>query len=131
MALITGRDCDLTINTKSYSGVINTFELSFDSTASEYETLDGTVAGPGTETGTLSITFAFDGDATDSLFAALWSAAETGTAVAYVATLGTRTLTGNAVAARPTANATGGEVSEATVEMTLSGMPTLGTVAAP
>lgn len=123
MSLITGKDCDLTIGAKSYKGVVNTYSLSFDMTASEYQTLAGPIAGPGAETGTLSITAAYDSGETDSLFDALWTAAAAGTPIAYVATIGGSTFTGSAVAARPNADAVAGEVSEFSVECALDGMP--------
>lgn len=133
MAIVTGKDCTLTIGTKAYSGVVNTFELAFDMAASEYQTLTGPIAGPGSETGTLSITFAYDSGETTpgSLFDDLWSAAEAGTPIGYVAVVGKSQFTGSAVAARPNANATAGEVSEVTVEMSLDGMPTKAAVTPP
>lgn len=130
MALITGKDCDLKIGTgaaaKSYSGVVNKFELKFDMTKVEYQTLTGPLAAGGTESGTLSITFAYDAGAVgDSLFDALWNSA--GESVDFVATIGTSTYTGKAVAVRPGANAEAGAVSEVTVDMALNGIPTKGT----
>lgn len=123
MALVTGKDCDLTIAAKAYAGVVNTYELAFDMEASEYQTLAGPLAAPGAETGTLTITAAYDSGETDSLYDALWDAAVAGTAIAYVATVGASTFTGSAVAKRPGANAVAGEVSEFTVDLALDGMP--------
>jgi hypothetical protein len=129
MAIVTGKDCLLSIGTKAYEGVVNSFELAFDSTAVEYQTLDGPIAGPGSETGTLTITFAYDSGETNSLFDDLWSAAEDGDPVTYTATVGKSTFSGDAVAKRPNANATAGEVSEVSVSMSLDGMPTKAAVA--
>jgi len=123
MALVTGRDCDLTVGAKAYTNVVNSFELSFDSDTQTYQTLGGPVAVGGSESGTLSITFAYDSTATDSLFDALWTAADAGTNVQYVATVGGSKFTGEAVPKRPNASATAGEVSEVSVDLTLSGMP--------
>jgi hypothetical protein len=50
--------------------------------------------------------------------------------VEYVATIGTSTFTGKAIAVRPGANASAGEVSEVEVEFNLDGMPVKGKVAA-
>ena len=88
MALVTGKDCSLSVGAKTFDDAVNTFEIAFDQTSVEYQTLAGPKAGPGSETGTLSITFAYDADETDSLFQTLWAATEAGTPVAYVATVG-------------------------------------------
>jgi hypothetical protein len=130
MALVTGRDCDLTIGGKPYAGIVNRYELSFDSDSQTYDTLSGPLAVAGSESGTLAVTFAYDSGATDSLFDALWTAADAGTNVQYVATVGSSTFTGEAVPKRPNAAAVAGEVSEVSVDLTLSGMPTKGTAAA-
>lgn len=125
MALVTGRDCDLTIGTKAYAGVVSSFALDFDSESVEYATLAGVIAGSGSETGTLTITFAYDaGETPNSLFDDLWTAAAAGTKVAYVAKVGKATFSGNAVAKRPSASGDAENPSETTVEMTLDGMPT-------
>jgi hypothetical protein len=124
MALITGKDCDLTVATKDYKDVVNSFEISFDTTALEYQTLGGPRSAGGSETGKLSITFAYDAGDADSLYDALWTAA--GTTIAYVATVGGATFTGNAIAVRPSAPPKAGEISEVTVELTLDGIPTKG-----
>lgn len=128
MALVTGRDCELTVGAKAYAAVVNRFELSFDSDTQTYQTLAGPVAVGGSESGTLSVTFAYDSGQTDSLFDALWTAADAGTNVQYVATVGSSTFTGEAVPKRPNAAANAGEVSEVSVDLTLSGMPTKGAV---
>lgn len=127
MALVTGKDCDLTIGSKSYAGVVNKFELAFEMSSVSYQTLKGPLAAGGSETGTLSITFAYDSGETDSLYDALWTAA--GKDVTYVATIGSSTYTGKAIAVRPGANATAGEISEVDVEMNLNGIPEKGKVA--
>ncbi len=126
-SVITGSDCTLTINSKDYSCTINAYTLTFDTSAAEYQTLCGPVAGKGTETGTLDVTAAFDAGESDSLFDALWAAADSGTDINYVADLGGVTFTGAAVPARPDVNATAGEVSEFTSSMALNGIPTKGT----
>lgn len=128
MALITGKDCDLTIDAKSYAGVVNKFEMTFDTSNVEYQTLVGPLAAGGTESGKLSITFAYDSGSADSLFDALWTNA--GKSIAFVVTVGTTTFTGKAIAVRPGANATAGEVSEVTVDLALDGIPTKGSKAA-
>ena len=120
--LVTGKDCSLSVGAKVYDNVVNSFELSFDTTSLEYQTLAGPRAAGGSETGTLSITFAYDSHDTDSLFDALWAAS--GSSVAYVATVGGSTYTGNAIAVRPGATAKAGEISEVSVELSLDGMPT-------
>jgi hypothetical protein len=130
MSLVTGRDCDLTIAAKSYAGVVQSFALDFESESVEYPTLGGTLAGPGSESGTLTITFAYDSGETDSLFDALWTAAEAGSKIAYVGKVGKATFTGNAVAKRPSAGADAENPSETVVELTLDGMPVKGTAAA-
>jgi hypothetical protein len=124
MALITGKDCDLKIATKSYSGVVNKFELKFDMSSVSYQTLTGPLAAGGTETGTLDITFAYDSGTTDSLFDALWDAS--GKPLDYIAKIGDSIYTGKAIAVRPGANAEAGAVSEVTVSMNLDGIPTKG-----
>lgn len=128
MALITGKDCDLKIATKSYSGVVNKFDLKFDMSSVSYQTLTGPLAAGGTETGTLDITFAYDSGSTDSLFDALWTNA--GKSIAYIAKIGDTTYSGNAIAVRPGANAEAGAVSEVSVTLNLDGIPTKGAPAA-
>jgi hypothetical protein len=123
-SIITGSDCTLTIDDVDYSCTINAYTLSFDTSAAEYQTLCGPVAGKGTETGTLDVTAAFDAGETASLFDALWAAADSGANITYAAVLGTTTFTGQAVPARPDVNATAGEVSEFSSSMALNGIPT-------
>ncbi len=125
MALVTGKDCDLKIGSKSYSGVVNKFELAFESSDVSYQTLTGPLAAGGSETGTLQITFAYDAGSTDSLFDALWTAAVK--QLEDTAKIGAATFTGKAIAVRPGANASAGEVSEVDVQMNLDGIPTKGT----
>lgn len=131
MTLVTGKTCDITVGTKDYKGVVNSFELAFDSTSVEYATLAGPLAGPGAETGTLTLTWAYDSGSTNSLFDDLWTATDSGTAIAYVARVGNSTFTGNCVAKRPNAPANADGVSECSVEMTLSGIPTKAAYTAP
>lgn len=128
MAIITGRDCALTVGGKPYANVVQRFALDFEQERVEYPTLSGTRAGSGSESGTLTIQAAYDADETDSLHKALWDAATAGTAVAYVATVGGKTYTGNAVAVRPGVMGEASAVSEFTVELPLDGIPTVGTV---
>ena len=123
MALVTGRDCDLDIEGVTYAGVVNQFELTFDSDTQTYQTLSGPIAVGGSESGSLSVTFAYDSGDANSLFDALWTAANAGTNITYIATVGASTFTGEAVPKRPNAAANAGEVSEVTVDMTLSGIP--------
>lgn len=122
MALVTGKDCSLSVGAQVYDNVVNNFELSYDTTNLEYQTLAGPRAAGGSETGSLSITFAYDSTDTDSLYDALWDAA--GTSIAYEATVGGSKYSGNAIAVRPGASAKAGEISEVTVELALDGMPT-------
>jgi hypothetical protein len=121
MSLVTGRECSLTVGTKKYDTVVNGFELAFDTESLTYDTLSGPRAAGGKETGTLSITFAYDSTETDSLFDALWAGA--GTALDYVAKAGGSDFTGKAIAVRPSVPAKAGEVSEVTVELPLDGIP--------
>ena len=123
-SIITGSDCTLTIDDVDYSCTINAYTLSFDTSAAEYQTLCGPVAGKGTETGTLDVTAAFDAGESASLFDALWAAADSGANITYSAVLGTTTFSGQAVPARPDVNATAGEVSEFSSSMALNGIPT-------
>ena len=127
--LYTGSDCDLTVAGTSYKDVVASFELAFTAEAAEYNTLGGNWALPGSESGTLSVTFAYDTGNTNSLFTALWTAAQNGTNVSFVATDGNTTFTGEAVAARPGVNAVAGQVSEVNVQMTLNGIPVAATAA--
>ena len=125
MSLITGKQCSLSIGATAFDNVVNRFELSFDMTRVDYQTLDGPKAGPGAESGTLSITAAMDAGAQpSSLFDVLWAAVDAGTPVAYEAVAGTTKWSGNAIAVRPNVQGVAGEVSEFTVEMALDGIPT-------
>lgn len=124
MSLVTGKDCTLTIGSQIYDAVVQRFALEFDASRVEYPTLDGPKAGPGSETGTLSITAAYDSAATNSLFDDLWAAVDAGTAVAYSAVVGSTTFAGNAVAVRPSIVGEAGAVSEFTVDLPLDGIPT-------
>lgn len=122
MAIITGSDCGLTINQKDYGDVVSSFELTSTTDSLTYPTLKGQKAGPGKESAKLSVTFAYDSGATDSLFDALWS--NVGKDVAFVATAGQSTFSGNVIAVRPSVPAKAGEVSEVTVEMDVDGQIT-------
>jgi len=123
--LISGKDCKLKIGSTEFSDIINSFEVTFDSTSAEYQTLTDTYTVGGAETGTLVISFANDIDDAQGLFQTLWSAV--GTNISYEAVAGTQALTGEAIAVRPGLSATAGEVSSIQVTMPLNGMPTLGT----
>ena len=122
MALVTGTDCAITVATVSYVDVVQSFELSFATESLTYPTLGGMRTASGDETGTLTITAAYDSEEATSLSDALWGAA--GPARAYVATGGGAAYTGSANAVRPSAIAKGGEVSDFTVEMSLVAIPT-------
>lgn len=124
MTLVTGKNCDITIGSKHYKGVTSAFELAFDSESMEYATLGGPLAGPGAETGTLTLTWAYDSGETDSLFDDLWTATDAGTPISYVATVGKSKFTGQCVAKRPNAPADAQGPSECSVEMALNGIPT-------
>lgn len=124
MALITGSDCSLDVGGTTYDNVINGFELTFESDTLTYDTLAGPRAAGGSESGELAITFAYDATETASLFDDLWAGA--GSSVAYVATVGGATFTGNAIAVRPSAPAKAGEISEVSVTLPLDGIPTKG-----
>ena len=124
MALVTGKDCSLTVASTVFDNVVNTFELTFSADALTYDTLAGPRAAGGSESGELSITFAYDAGETASLFDNLWT--EAGKTVAYSATVGAKTFTGNAIAVRPSATATAGSVSEVSVTLPLDGIPTVG-----
>jgi len=67
------------------------------------------------------VTFAYDSGETPSLFDALWTGA--GQTIAYVATAGASTYTGNAIAVRPSVPAAAGSIVEVTVELGLDGIP--------
>ena len=126
MALITGNDCSITVGGTVFDDVVASFELSFDTETLTYNVLSGPRAAGGSESGNLSLTFAFDSGETDSLYDSLWTAA--GTPVAYVATAGTTTFTGNAIAIKPGVPATAGSIVEVSVQLALDGMPTKGVV---
>lgn len=126
MALITGNDCSITIGSDVYDDVVASFELSFDTETLTYNVLSGPRAAGGSESGTLNITFAYDSGDTPSLYDALWTAS--GTAVAYVATAGASTFTGQAIAVKPGLPASSGAVVECSVELALDGMPAKGAV---
>lgn len=126
MALVTGRDCSLKIGSGaqavSFDDVVNSFELAFSTESLTYDTLAGPRAAGGSETGTLSITFAYDAGETSSLFEELWDNA--GTNLSFTAIAGTMQYAGHAVAVRPSVPAKAGEISEVTVELPLDGIPT-------
>lgn len=136
MTLVTGKNCTIKIgesaSAKAYEGVVGKYELSFDSNAVEYATLAGPLAGPGSETGTLDISFAYDsGETPNSLFDDLWAAADAGTPVTYEAHVGKSKFTGRCVAARPNIPADASNPSESTVSMKLDGIPTKAAATAP
>lgn len=122
MALITGSDCALTIATKDYGDVVSSFELAFTTDSLTYDTLKGQKAGPGKESSKLTVVFAYDSGATDSLFDALWT--NSGKDVAFSATAGGSVFAGNVIAVKPSVPAKAGEVSEVTVEMDVDGAVT-------
>lgn len=124
MALITGTMCSLEIATKTFDNVVNSFELSFSTDSLTYETLAGPRAAGGSESGELTITWAYDAAETDSLFDTLWAGANQ--TVAYVATVGNATFSGDAIAVRPSAPANAGAISEVSVTLPLDGIPTKG-----
>ena len=126
MALITGNDCSITVGGAVFDDVVASFELSFDTETLTYNVLSGPRAAGGSESGNLSLTFAFDSGETSSLYDSLWTAA--GTAVDYIATAGSATFTGKAIAIKPGVPATAGSIVEVSVELALDGMPAKGAV---
>lgn len=122
MALITGYDCSLTIGSNVFDTVINGFELSYDTETLTYDTLAGPRAAGGSESGSLSITFAYDSGDSPSLFDELWTQA--GQPITYDAKVGASKFTGTAIAVRPGTPATAGSITEVSVELGLDGMPT-------
>lgn len=128
MALVTGSDCKLTVGTKDFSNVINSFALSFTTESTTYDTLAGQRAGAGKENAKLSVTFAYDSGEANSLFDSLWTNA--GKTLAFEATAGTSKFTGNVVGVRPSVPANAGQVSEVNVEMDVDGTVTKASVAA-
>ena len=124
MALITGSDCSLDLGGTVYDNVINGFELTFDSETLTYDTLAGPRAAGGSESGELTVTWAYDATETSSLFDDLWAGA--GSAITYVATVGGATFPGSAIAVRPSAPAKAGEISEVSVTLPLDGIPAKG-----
>lgn len=126
--LVTGKDCSLSIGSTVFDNVVASFELAFDSSTLTYDTLAGPRAAGGSESGTLSITFAYDSGDTDSLFDDLWDGA--GDPITYIATAGGSTFTGTAIAVRPSVPAEAGAVSEVSVELPLDGIPTKAAVVA-
>ncbi len=124
MALVTGSDCSLTVGGAVYDDVVQSFALNFTTDTLEYPTLAGPRAAGGSETGELEIQFAYDHDEDSSLHKALWEAANT--TIAYVATVGSTTYSGNCIAVRPSATANAGEISEQSVTLPLDGVPTTG-----
>jgi hypothetical protein len=128
MSLVTGKNCLIKIgdgaSAKSYEKVTNKYDLNFDSNAVEYATLAGPLAGPGSESGTLDLTWAYDsGETPDSLFDDLWAAADAGTPVKYEATVGKSVFKGECVASRPNIPADASNPSECSVSMKLNGIP--------
>lgn len=119
MALVTGSDCKLTVATKDFSTVINSFALSFSTESTTYDTLAGQRAGAGKESSTLSITFAYDSGETDSLFDTLWT--NTGKTIEFTAIAGGTQFKGKAVAVRPSVPANAGQVSEVSLDMDVDG----------
>ena len=122
MALVTGSDCSLTVGGSVYDDVVQSFALNFTTDTLEYPTLKGPRAAGGSESGELEIQFAYDHDEASSLHKALWEAANT--TIAYAATVGATTYSGNCIAVRPSATANAGEISEQSVTLPLDGIPT-------
>ena len=123
MALVTGSDCSLDVGGTTYDTVVQSFALNFTTDNLEYQTLAGPRAAGGSETGELEIEFAYDHDEVSSLHKALWDGA--GSTITYVATVGTHTYTGSAIAVRPSATANAGEVSSQSVTLPLDGIPVI------
>jgi hypothetical protein len=126
VALITGSDCSLDVGGTTYDTVVQSFALNFTTDDLTYQTLSGPRAAGGSETGELEIEFAYDHDEASSLHKALWDGA--GTTIAYIATVGGHTYSGNAIAVRPSATANAGEVSSQSVTLPLDGIPTVAAV---
>jgi hypothetical protein len=133
--LVTGKNCLIkigeTASAVSYENVTNKYELTFDTSATEYQTLAGPLAGPGAESGNLDVTWAYDSGETTSLFDDLWDAAEAGTPVKYEVTVGKSKFAGECVASRPNVPANADGPSECSVSMRLNGIPTKTAVTAP
>lgn len=123
MALVTGRECSLKVGNPgvAFDDVVNSFELAFETSSLTYDTLAGPRAAGGSESGTLTITFAYDAGETSSLFDKLWD--DAGDPIEYEAKAGGQTFTGTAIAVRPSVPAKAGEVSEVSVELPLDGIP--------
>jgi hypothetical protein len=128
----TGKDCDLTIAAKPYKDRVSSWGLTNNTDQQVYKVLDGSdPAFSASVEFELAIVFAYDGEETDSLFAALWNAAGASTPIAFVATVGGMSFTGSAIATHPPVEAKAGEVVECSVTLKVSGTPVMAATTAP
>lgn len=121
MKLITGKDCEIEIDGQSYTDRVASFEIK-PGAALTYKTLQGKLSTASSD-GTLTIRFAYDSGETNSLFDALWAAAEAGTPILYAATVGKSSFAGVCNATQPNVPANGDSASEVSVDLELDGAP--------
>jgi hypothetical protein len=126
MAIITGRDLSLTIDSEEYDDVASSVTLTQDLERNKYDVLSGSKYRTIDETGTLSIELFQDWGETGSVCEALWSAADTDpdTSLPFTFTANGGTFTGDVFPVKPAAGgAAPGELT-VTVELTVDGSVT-------
>lgn len=126
----TGESLRITIGAVDYSPQCSSVELTYEATIETYRALTGATSIKTGTTGTLALNLFQDFGQATSLCEGLWQAADTGTAVTFVLTVGGAsgtTVSGNVVPQYPIVGGGADSALESSISLTVDGVVTLDT----
>lgn len=126
----TGENLTITIDAEDFSPQCSTVELAYEAAIETYRALTGPTSIKTGTSGTLTLSLFQDFGQASSLCEALWSAADTGTSVAFVLTVGGiagTSFTGNVVPQYPTVGGGADAALEASITLTVDGVVNMDT----
>jgi hypothetical protein len=116
-----GSGLTLTIDSDAWDAQTSSVTLTYENTIETYPTLNGNVSVVTDTQGTLEFTAYQDFDEAASLFDALWTAAEAGTAIVCSLDANGATLTFDAIPQFPSAGGAANGALESTVTLVIDG----------
>lgn len=119
--IATGKDLTLTVNGADVSPQASSVELTYENQIETYKTLTGTTKKKTGTDGNLTVSLFQDWDAASSFCVSLWSAAETGTPVAFTFTADGNVFTGNVIPQFPKVGGAADAALESSITFPISG----------
>lgn len=119
--IATGKDLTLSIDGTDISPQATTAELSYENKIDTYQVLTGTVKKATQKDGSITVAMFQDWGAMDSFSAALWDAAQAGTAVAFSFNADGTVFTGNVIPQFPKVGGGAGAALESSITFPITG----------